>query len=323
MTESKQSKGGQARAKNLSAEERKDIARKAAQFRHLKALYKGNFKEDFGFDVECYVLNNDDRTPVISQRGMAAALGFSVTAGGSRFISFTKGKSISQYLGPELIEKIQKPLVFQSSLDGPEVEVNGYDVTILIDICKAVNKAEIEGAFKTSQHEIAKHASVITTACAKSGIRELVYKIVGMNSTKEQFLIAFKRFVQEEAKRYESEFPVELYGEWTRLYQIQMPERGWPWKFKVLTIDHVYTPLAKSNGRVLKLLRNQKHETGENNKKLFQFLSDIGTKALRFQLGRVLEMAESSKTREEYEKKIVERFGGQMSLDFEGSAKEK
>lgn len=144
-----------------------------------------------------------------------------------------------------------------------------------------------------------------------------------MNSTKEQFLIAFKRFVQEEAKRYESEFPVELYGEWTRLYQIQMPERGWPWKFKVLTIDHVYTPLAKSNGRVLKLLRNQKHETGENNKKLFQFLSDIGTKALRFQLGRVLEMAESSKTREEYEKKIVERFGGQMSLDFEGSAKEK
>lgn len=81
MTESKQSKGGQARAKNLSAEERKDIARKAAQFRHLKALYKGNFKEDFGFDVECYVLNNDDRTPVISQRGMAAALGFSVTAG--------------------------------------------------------------------------------------------------------------------------------------------------------------------------------------------------------------------------------------------------
>lgn len=34
-------------------------------------------------------------------------------------------------------------------------------------------------------------------------------------------------------------------------------------------------------------------------------------------------MAESSKTREEYEKKIVERFGGQMSLDFEGSAKEK
>lgn len=102
-----------------------------------------------------------------------------------------------------------------------------------------------------------------------------------------------------------------------------MPERGWPWKFKVLTIDHVYTPLAKSNGRVLKLLRNQKHETGENNKKLFQFLSDIGTKALRFQLGRVLEMAESSKTREEYEKKIVERFGGQMSLDFEGSAKEK
>lgn len=321
MAETKQSKGGRTRAKNLSPEERKEIARKAAQSRHLKSLYKGNFKDDFGFDVECYVLNNDDRTPVISQRGMAAALGFSNAASGTAFISFTKGKSISQYLGRELLAKIQKPIVFQHSLDGLDVEVYGYDVTILIDVCKAINTADYDGALKSSQKVIAKNASIITTACAKSGIRELVYKIVGMDSTKEQFIIAFKRFVQEEAKRYESEFPVELYREWTRLYDIIMPERGWPWKFKSLTIDHIYTPLANSNGRILKLLREQKHshDTGTN-KKLFQFLSDIGTKALRFQLGRVLEMAESSQTREEYEQKIVDRFGGQMTLPLEPNA---
>ena len=318
MTTTKQSKGGLARAKNLSPEERKEIARKAAQSRHLRSIYKGNFKEDFGFDVECYVLNNDDRTPVISQRGMAAALGFSNTSSGTAFISFTKGKIISQYLGRELLEKIQKPLVFQSSLDGFDVEVFGYDVSILIDVCKAINTADYEGALKSNQKAIAKNASIITTACAKSGIRELVYKIVGMNSTKEQFIIAFKRFVQEEAKRYESEFPVELYKEWTRLYDITMPERGWPWKFKSLTIDHVYLPLAKSNGRILKLLREQKRNNeNSTNKKLFQFLSDIGTKALRFQLGRVLEMAESSKTKEEYEQKILDRFGGQLTLNFE------
>lgn len=45
-------------------------------------------------------------------------------------------------------------------------------------------------------------------------------------------------------------------------------------------------------------------------------MSEIGARALRMQLGRILEMAESSKTREEYEGKIIERFGGQMEIPF-------
>ena len=46
------------------------------------------------------------------------------------------------------------------------------------------------------------------------------------------------------------------------------------------------------------------------------FLNEIGARALRMQLGRVLEMAESSPDRLAYEKKIVDRFGGQPELDF-------
>ena len=41
-----------------------------------------------------------------------------------------------------------------------------------------------------------------------------------------------------------------------------------------------------------------------------------GTRALRIQLGRVLEMAESSPDRYAYENKIVERFGGQQELEL-------
>jgi hypothetical protein len=317
MQDTKQSKGGKARAKSLTPKDRSEIARKAAQYRHLKALYFGNLQKDLGVDVDCYVLNDDNRTAVISQRGVAVALGL-MGGGGTAFIRFMSGKTISAYAGPELSKKVQKPLVFQSSLNGPEVEVYGYDVTILIDVCRAIIKANEDGKLTKNQQHLIRAATIITGACAKLGIQELIYKVVGLDSTKEQFLIAFRRFVQEEAKRYESEFPIELYQEWTRLYDIPMPERGWPWKFKSLTIAHVYTPLAKSNGRILKLLREQKHshDTGTN-KKLFQFLSDIGTKALRFQLGRVLEMAESSQTREEYEQKIVDRFGGQMTLPLE------
>jgi hypothetical protein len=37
------------------------------------------------------------------------------------------------------------------------------------------------------------------------------------------------------------------------------------------------------------------------------------------QLGRVLEMAESSPDKHAYEKRVVERFGGQPEFDFDGA----
>ena len=74
--------------------------------------------------------------------------------------------------------------------------------------------------------------------------------------------------------------------------------------------------MAKSDGKLLELLRATRDKTGDRKKKLFQFLNEIGARALRMQLGRVLEMAESSKKKTEYENKIAERFGGQVEIDL-------
>jgi hypothetical protein len=63
-------------------------------------------------------------------------------------------------------------------------------------------------------------------------------------------------------------------------------------------------------------------EDDRQQKKLFQFLSAIGAKALRFHLGRVQEMAKSSSDRYTYERKIAERFGGQQELELIVPAKE-
>ena len=64
-------------------------------------------------------------------------------------------------------------------------------------------------------------------------------------------------------------------------------------------------------------MRISKSKAGDRRKKLFQFLNEIGTRALRMQLGRILEMAESSKNRFEYEQKFQERFGDQLFLPLE------
>src|SRR6185436_16677485 len=127
---------------------------------------------------------------------------------------------------------------------GPPATVNGYDVTILIDICKAIIAASTNGRLLKSQQHIVKQAHVILAASAKAGIKGLVYALAGYDATRAEIVAAFKLYVRDEAREYEKKFPPELYEEWYRLYQLPKPERNKPWKFKHLTVKQVYIPLA-------------------------------------------------------------------------------
>lgn len=314
-------KGGIARAAKLTASQRSEIARKAANARHtlhkpLEAIRKGNFNDDFGIDVDCYVLNDEKKTAVISQRGMAEAIGF-VGKGGNNLPRFIDRKNVSPFIGSDLKAKLSQPIVFKRDKQGSSTSVaplaNGYDVTILIDLCNAIIDADNAKALTDSQANIAKQARIILAASAKSGIQNLVYKLTGYDASKEEIISAFKAFVQAEAKKYESEFPTELYLEWARLYG-HRPQRSW--KDMHLTINHVYYPLAKSDGKLLGLLREAKNSSGDSNAKLFQFLNLVGARALRFQLGRVFDVAQNAETSDVYEQEIARRFGGQQMLIF-------
>ena len=314
-------KGALKLAAEMTPEQKADRARKGALARWGKppsVTHKGNFQEDFGLDVDCYVLDDEAKTAVISQRGMGAALG--LTTSGQSFIRFASGKSIAPYLGAEVRAKIENPLKYQWVPRGaekqPPGEFNGYDVTLLIDVCKAIATAENEGKLRPSQRGVAKQAHIILSASAKAGIKGLVYALAGYRPEVEEVIQAFKAFVQEEAKKYEAEFPKELYEAWMKLYSIPKPVRGKPWKAMHLTRRHIYFPLAQSNGKVYELLKALKAKGGDQKTKLFQFLNDIGARALRMQIGRVLEMAQSSKTPRDYEARIVERFGGQQELEL-------
>lgn len=314
--------GGAKRAENLSPKRRTEIAQKAALARWGKlpqATHRGSFKEEFGIDCECYVLDDAHKTAVISQTGMARALG--LPSRGGAFPRFLGNKAMSGTLGIEERKKTQNPLKFQGPTGGiggpPTTLIHGFDVTLLIDICKAIIKAESEKKFIPGRYDrIIQQAHIIVGASAKSGIKHLVYSLAGYNPTAEEVIAAFKLYVQEEAKKYEPEFPNELYEAWYRLYNIPVLSRGKPWHFKYLTVNHIYHPLAASNGKVLDLLRALKAKGGSQKTKLFQFLNQIGARALRIQLGRVLEMAESSHDKQAYECKIVDRFGGQKEFEF-------
>lgn len=315
-------KGGKKRAEVLSPEERKAIAAKGAAARwgnKPEVLHSGNFMKDFGIDVDCYVLNDPTKTAVISQRGMGQAIGLSKR--GDRLAVFAGSKTMEGYIGRELREKLDNPLVFQRKTAAADNEVgavaHGYDATILIDLCNAIIAARNDGKLGSKRYDrMVAQAQAVLSASGKAGIKGLVYALAGFNPTAQHVIDAFKAYIQEEARKYEPEFPNELYFQWYRLYEIPVLERGKPWHFKHLTVKHVYYPLAKSNGKLFLLLKALKAKGGDRQKKLFQFLNEIGARALRMQLGRILEMCESSADRRDYEGKIVERFGGQRELDL-------
>lgn len=321
-------RGAIALAEKLGPEGTKLRAAKGAAARwrkQLVATHKGNFKDQLGIDVECYVLNDPVRTAVISQTGMAQALG--LTMRGNVLERFISSKAMADVVVAELAEKLRNPLSFQGvavmaeTSEGmpkvvPPASVKGFDAALLIDLCNAISKASAAGRLGERYKNIVRQAAVITGASAKTGIRSLVYALAGYSPSTEEVISAFKHYVQEEAKKYEQEFPNELYMQWHRLYKIPVPIRGKSWHMMHLTVRHIYYPLAKSNGRILDLMRALKASDGDRKKKLFQFLSEVGTRALRMHIGRVLEMAESSRSRGEYDSKIVARFGGQQELEL-------
>lgn len=309
--------GGEARAKALPTERKQEIARKAAVARWgLKATHKGTFLKDFGVDVDCYVLNDPAKTPVISQRGMGAILGLSER--GNALPRFLSARSMAPYLaGAQLQQKIENPLKFQWGTGGagqPPTEINGYDAAILIDICRAVVQAESDKKLPPNQRKVAAQANIILSASAKQGIRDLVYAVSGYDQTKEEVIAAFKVYVQEEAREYEREFPEELYDEWYRLYQLPRPERNRPWKFKHLTVEQVWKPLAKSNGRIFSITKEMREESAKKYSKLHQFLSEIGVKALRVHLGKLTGIANVSSNKDEYERHFNKVFGQQLEM---------
>lgn len=320
MTEEKKPKraaGARALAAKMTPEERAARAKKGAAARWgLKATHKGNFQQQLGLDVECYVLNDPEKMAVISQSGMAKALGLS--ARGNVLERFISSQALANHVVAELAEKLKNPLSFQwdsGVAEVPPAAVKGFEASLLIDLCNAILAANAAHKLGKRYERIVQQAAIINGASAKAGITGFVYALAGYRPEIEEVIQAFKMFVQEEAKKYEQEFPNELYLAWHRLYQIPIPTRGKPWALMHLTRRHIYYPLAKSRGRILDLLRALR-DRDPNKKKLFQFLNEVGTRAMRMHMGRILEMAESSATKLEYEAKFNKRFGDQQELDL-------
>lgn len=309
------SKGGVARAKSLTAAQRSSQAKEGAIARWgYKATHMGNFKEQFGIDAECYVLNDGNKTPVVTKTGLAELLDIGEHA--RDVDQLLNAQYMTKFRDLELLRKMENPYKFQLTSKSKTVhQAYGYDITVIVDIGKALIEARDAGALPASRVAAANSAQKIINASAKSGIRDVAYAVSGYEPDAQEVIEAFKLYVREEARAWEKEFPDELYYEWYRLYKLTKPERGGhPGNFRWFTERHIYQTLAKSEGKILDLAKENREENGKRGDKIHMFLSDVGVKALRRHIGKIIGMASMCEQKDQYESGLKRVFGEDIKI---------
>jgi P63C domain len=327
-----QAKGGKARAESLSAEEREDIARAAADARWSKVPDRHHTpRAEYGspdrplrigdLEIPCYVL--DDGRRVVTQGGMLTALdmspGTATKGGGDRLANFANTKSIKPSVSAKLEEMIRNPIRFKAHGS----MAYGYEAIILPEICDAVLSARQRGDLNRQQEHIAKQCEILVRAFARVGIIALVDEATGYQEIRDREALQeiLKKYISEQLLEWVKTFPLDFYKEIFRL-------KGWGWNSGKMpgivgkyTNDLVYARLAPGVLAELRRL-NPPTEKGYRRYRHHQYLTrDIGHPALGRHLYELLGMMRASDSWEKFYRlveRVYPKVNTNLLLPFEG-----
>lgn len=85
--------------------------------------------------ADCYVLDDAQKTAVLSSRGMGKVLGLG-ESGGNKLAAFLGTKAMSNFVGPELRAKLEQPVKFQWGAGGLELP----PTVVNAQVCPILNK---------------------------------------------------------------------------------------------------------------------------------------------------------------------------------------
>lgn len=225
-------------------------------------------------EIPCYVLN--DGTRVFSGRGIQKAIGANTNASGTWLSKFVNSSTITDYIDPGVLDKFNNPLKFKRpNASGSQSETNGYEATLLIDLCDSVIEASKS---RDVDPKLLMSAEVIIRSVAKVGIIALVDEVTGYNKDKNRAKDELQKFLAQviriEAAKWVRRFDDSFFE---MIYKM----KGWTWNYTkkhpgvvgTWINDIVYQRLGPM---VLAELRekNPKTEKGGRKSKHHQYLSD-------------------------------------------------
>lgn len=301
--------GGAARAQKLSAEERKEIAKRGAAARWgsgpVREVLAGSADKPLrigDFEIECYVL--DDDTRVITQASMLQALGRHRRVAGAdnmdlQLPPILQGKAIRPFIPADVVERAQ-PVPFRLPSGS---RANGYRAELLPVFCEVYLAAREAGALPANQRPIAARAEMLIRGLAHVGIIALVDEATGYQDirTKDALAQILDAFIEKELRPWVRTFPPEFYKEMFRLrgvpYDPASVKR--PQYFGTLTNDVVYARLAPG---VLEELKKVKQKPSH---RMFQHLTaNTGYPKLREHLGSVVTLMKLSSDWDDFKMKL-------------------
>ena len=315
-------RGGIARAKALTKEERSDSGRKAALARWSanmpQATHDGVLKLA-GTEIVAAVLPNGKR--LLSQGTFLRSLGRSRTpkggTGGLTTVDglpfFLQAEHLQRFISDEL-RLSTTPIHFRLRSGQRTV---GYDATLLPMVCEVYlqlrDASEKEGRQVPAQYKhIVKACDALMRGLATVGITALVDEATGYQEVRDRQ--ALQAILEAHLRPYlaawAKTFPEDFYREIFRL-------RGWTWKGMSVnrpqavanyTKDIVYDRITP--GLLAELeKKNPVDEKGRRKAKHFQWLSDeIGHPALAKHLHAVTALMRASATWDDFRKSLDRAF---------------
>lgn len=298
--------GGSARAESLTPMRRREIAIKASNARSLNkdfnvthgsennSLILGNLS------IPCFVLANGKR--VLLQRNLASVISLNAT-GGDRITRLVNTKWLTEFMSEDMKEKINNPITFK--LPSGKC-ANGYDATLLIDICTSILNAKDKITLTPVQKRIANQCDIIIRSVAKVGIVALVDEVTGYQEDREKNELSeiLQKFIAKELQTWIHTFPLEFYKELYRIRGLEYGKERIPLYFGHLTNNIIYKRLAPEILDHLKRL-TPKSPNGNKTARYFQSLSsDTGYHRLKEHLGSVVTLMKLSDNYEDFESKL-------------------
>lgn len=326
-------RGGKARAAALTPERRKEIAMSAVKAKsELKALPKATHDSADhplkigGVEISCYVL--EDGMRVLSQRGLQSGVGMSTgggSAGEQRLASFAVSiakKAIENSdlsaRSMALAEKLRNPIAFRAPGQGSPA--NGYEATVLADLCDVILAARAEGILQKQQEHIANQAEVLVRGFARVGIIALVDEATGYQKDRAKDALAkiLEAYVAKELQPWVKTFPLDYYEQMCRLRGLPFPPEGntYPAYFGTLTNNIIYDRLAPGLRKELKQQAAKDDKKGRLHQRL---TTDIGHPKLRERLASVVTAMKLSSGYDDFMDKIDRihpKYGETMKLDL-------
>lgn len=321
-----QVRGGLARAQALTAEQRQEIAKKAAEARWQsdlpKATHSGELTIPGAEDViiSCHVLENGER--ILSTRGIMKSLKRRWRGrkySGTQLPVFLEANNLKPFITKEM-EMVLEPVRFQPK-SGKRGE--GYRAEILPVVCEVYLQARQSGKLTGPQLGVAQQCEILVRGFSRIGIIALVDEATGYQEVRDKLALRaiLDKFLRKELAAWAKRFPDEFYQEIFRL-------RDWDWKgMKVnrpqivanYTKDLVYERLAPG---ILKELeaRNPKDDKGHRKNKHHQWLTeDVGHPALAQHLYAVIALMRASTSWGQFKSMLnqaLPKRGDTLSLPF-------